>query len=166
MVARKSPAAAAMSPLTNCPDDSEATTVNPNTATAKYSAAPKDMAALASSGATETRASALTVPPMKDAHVAMSSARRDSPRAVREGPSSMVAAADTVPRRADEDGGDAAAVNGAHIHAEQRGERLHRGHAEGERDEQGHSHGSGEAGQRPEDNAEDDPHQIRQQGTH
>ena len=97
MVARNRPTSAAMSPLTTCPDESEATTVRPNTATAKYSGAPKVMAALASSGATETSASALSVPPMNDAHVAMSSARRDSPRAVRAGPSSMVAAAETVP---------------------------------------------------------------------
>lgn len=55
------------------------------------------MAARASSGATETRASALKMPPMKEAMVAMSRALRDSPRAVRAGPSSMVAAAETVP---------------------------------------------------------------------
>ena len=97
MVARKRPSMAEMSPLTTLPEAREATTVRPKTATAKYSTAPKDMAARASSGATEMSASALSVPPTKDATVAMSSARRDSPRAVRAGPSSMVAAADTVP---------------------------------------------------------------------
>ena len=97
IVARNRPASAEMSPLTRCPDDSEATTVRPNTATAKYSGAPKDMAARASIGAMKIRARALTMPPTKEAMVAMSKARRDSPRAVRAGPSSMVAAADTVP---------------------------------------------------------------------
>ena len=35
------------------------------------------------------------------------------------------------PRRADENGGDAAAINGSHIHAEQRGKGFHGGHTEG-----------------------------------
>ena len=55
------------------------------------------MAARASIGAMKIRARALTMPPTKEAMVAMSKARRDSPRAVRAGPSSMVAAAAAVP---------------------------------------------------------------------
>ncbi len=97
MVARNRPTQAEIRPLIRWPEESEATMVRPKTATAKYSGALKDMAARASSGATETRASALKMPPMKEAMVAISRALRDSPRAVRAGPSSMVAAAETVP---------------------------------------------------------------------
>ena len=79
------------------PEDRVATTVSAKTASAKYSAGPNDMAAVASSGAQVTRATALKMPPKNEANVAISSALRDCPLAVSFGPSSRVAAAATVP---------------------------------------------------------------------
>ena len=87
----------AISPLITSPEDKEDTMARPKTATAKYSGAPKDIAAFASNGAIVTRTKELNIPPIKEAIVAISRALLDSPFAVRAGPSSMVAAAATVP---------------------------------------------------------------------
>ena len=97
MEERKSPKKAAARPLIMLPEENVATTVRANTARAKYSGAPKRMAAMASSGAQVTRATPLKVPPRKEAQVAMSRALSDCPFAVSLGPSRMVAAAATVP---------------------------------------------------------------------
>ena len=96
-VERKRPTNAAASPLHMAPEDRVATTVSAKTASAKYSDGPNDMAAVASSGAQVTRATALKMPPKNEANVAISSALRDCPLAVSFGPSSRVAAAATVP---------------------------------------------------------------------
>ena len=73
MEERKSPKKAAARPLTMLPEENVATTVEANTARAKYSGAPKRMAAMASSGAQVTRATPLKVPqkrpPAKEATV-------------------------------------------------------------------------------------------------
>ena len=62
-----------------------------------WSALKQSRAAVASIGAQVTRATALKMPPKKEAKVAISSALRDCPLAVSLGPSSRVAAAATVP---------------------------------------------------------------------
>ncbi len=97
IVEMKSPAKADAKPFTILPDEKVATTVSAKTASAKYSAAPNCMAACASKGAQVIRAKPLIMPPIKEPHVAISSAFRDCPFAVSLGPSKTVAAAATVP---------------------------------------------------------------------
>ena len=50
----------------------------------------------------------------------------------------------------DQDGGDAAAVDAAAVHAQQQRHGVHDAHVKGEGHQQGHAHGSGQAGQEAE----------------
>ena len=67
-------------------------------------------------------------------------------------------------RSADEDGGDAARVDGPAVHAEQGGKGDDGGEAEGQGNEQGHAHDGGEAGQRAEDDAERHADEVGDEG--
>ena len=87
------PSSAAMHPLSRAPSESVATMVRPKMPREKYSGALKSSAKWASCGATEARTIQEKMPPINEAMVVISSALRDSPRAVNCGPSSMVAAA-------------------------------------------------------------------------
>ena len=69
-------------------------------------------------------------------------------------------------RSADEDGGDAARVDCAAVHAEQGGKGDDGGEAEGQGNEQGHAHDGGEAGQRAEDDAERHADKVGDEGFH
>ena len=84
-------------------------------------------------------------------------------------PSSLMGASAPVARRArsaDEDGGDAARVDGPAVHAEQGGKGDDGGEAEGQGNEQGHAHDGGEAGQRAEDDAERHADKVGDEGFH
>ena len=115
------------------------------------------MAAVASSGAQVTRATALKMPPKNEANVAISSALRDCPLAVSFGPSSRVAAAATVPGVPTRMARDRSPVNGPGVHAEQHGKSLHGRHPEGKRDEQGYAHRRRQARHGPEQDAQRTP---------
>ena len=91
------PSSAAMHPLRSAPSESVATMVRPKMPREKYSGALKSSAKWASWGATVARMTQEKMPPTNEAMVVISSALRDSPRAVNRGPSSMVAAAAAVP---------------------------------------------------------------------